>query len=64
MKKKEHRFEKGTKNSANFTRTVQVYPKVIKLVNDVSFSSLHSLTKKDLTLGSSKPTDSRFHIHK
>lgn len=40
MKKKEHRFEKGTKNSANFTRTVQVYPKVIKLVNDVNFSSL------------------------
>lgn len=63
---KKHRFEKRTKkfNSANFTRTVSVYPKVIKLVSDGSFSSLCSLTKKDMTLDHSKPTNSHFHIHK
>lgn len=63
---KKHRFEKRTKkfNSANFTRTVSVYPKVIKLVSDGSFSSLCSLTKKDMTLDHSKPTNSHSHIHK
>lgn len=63
---KKHRFEKRTKkfNSANFTRTISVYPKVIKLVSDGSFSSLCSLTKKDMTLDHSKPTNSHSHIHK
>lgn len=33
-------------NPANFTRAVRVYPKVIKLISGVSFSSLRSLIKK------------------
>lgn len=37
--------------------------KLIKLVSDVSFSSLCSLTKKDRTSDGSKPTYSHFHIY-
>lgn len=47
MKKKEHRFEKGTKSSVQQMspkQTGREYRKAIKLVRDVSFSSLTQMT--------------------